>query len=382
MSERRNKFLMRIPIVVLIVITVGFWSVYDRYDAVESLLVKPLDLSEAIVRRGDVSVTNGVFRLRVQQPKPKTVRVDFPVALSLERAALVRVWVDMRIDEVVPRNNPWERARLLLGQYDAKGKWVSVNHQVMGREGTLPWTRYDEIFEVKSETAMAHLILQQVGSSGTAYFKNIRVESVRIKRSFLWWRIVFAGVWVLMGVYYFPLCRLNRRRLKVLIVLNAVAILVGALVPGDWMKELSAQVQKRRVEWVQKKKSPVVKGATAPKKVLRKKTLEQLDRFEVLVTDTHRTGHFGLFASLCFLVYLSSALERQRPSYLFKAGLDVLLFAAVTETLQFLTIDRSAGWGDLRIDFFGMLLAFAVFMLFVWPILWRRNRAKRARVDA
>jgi len=374
MNERRDKILLRIPVIIFILITVGFWSFYDRYERLDSLLTRSPDLSAAIVRRGDVTLENGQFILTVTQPKPKTVRVDFPIKLSISTAALVRVSMDMKIDHVVPGRYPWERARLLLGQYDQKGKWVSGEHQVVGIEGSLPWKRYQKVFEVREKTATARLILQQIGSSGTVWFKNIRIESVRIKSSFLWWRVIFATLWVAMGMFYFPRCRLNKRKLRLLITLNAIAILIGALVPGAWMKDLSDRLQKVRVEWVVKKKPLAKQKGVVEKKPKIIKSLEQTDRFEELVKDTHRTGHFGLFASLCFLVYLSAALERQRFSYLIKVGLDVLLFAVVTETLQLLTVDRSAGVGDLKIDLQGMILAFVIFMLFVWPVLWLKDR--------
>ena len=71
--------------------------------------------------------------------------------------------------------------------------------------------------------------------------------------------------------------------------------------------------------------------------------------------------HF--LATLCFLVYLSAALERQHPAYYIKVGLDVLLFAAITEALQYLTRDRTAGVADLRIDLYGMAFALLLFCL-------------------
>ena len=80
------------------------------------------------------------------------------------------------------------------------------------------------------------------------------------------------------------------------------------------------------------------------------------------------------FASLCFLVYLSSALERQHPAYFFKVGFDMLLFAAVTEALQFLTLDRAAGISDWLTDVYGMLLALVLFLL--WLLFFRLRRLK------
>jgi hypothetical protein len=101
-----------------------------------------------------------------------------------------------------------------------------------------------------------------------------------------------------------------------------------------------------------------------------------MDWFMEMEVASHEAGHFVLFAMLCFLVYLSAALERQHPNYFFKVGIDVLLFAAITESLQFLTIDRSAGVRDLRVDLYGMAAALLLFLM-VLPLI-RHFRSKAA----
>ncbi|MEA2068728.1 MAG: VanZ family protein, partial [Verrucomicrobiota bacterium] len=89
----------------------------------------------------------------------------------------------------------------------------------------------------------------------------------------------------------------------------------------------------------------------------------RIDQFNEAVGGIHKAGHFALFASLCFLVYLSAALERQQSSYYFKVAFDILLFAAVTESLQHLTLDRTAGILDWRTDVYGLLTGLAVFLV-------------------
>ena len=91
-----------------------------------------------------------------------------------------------------------------------------------------------------------------------------------------------------------------------------------------------------------------------------------------MVGSAHHIGHFGLFASLCFLVYCSAALERQNPIYFLKVGLDILLFAAITEALQYLTLDRTAGILDLRTDLYGMASALLLFLA-VRPLLLKKR---------
>jgi VanZ family protein len=44
-------------------------------------------------------------------------------------------------------------------------------------------------------------------------------------------------------------------------------------------------------------------------------------------------------------------------------ALDILLFAAITESLQFLTMDRTPGIKDWFVDFYGMLTALLLFVV-------------------
>ena len=207
-------------------------------------------------------------------------------------------------------------------------------------------------------------------------FEQIEAQPVRVRTSFVWWRILFASSWLLMASVYFSRCRLHRRKLKVLILLNAIAILAGTLMPGEWIVTSSSRVQKAIRELHPPKaesiRAPSSEQTQSPKTAPVQK---QMDWFAEIEVESHQAGHFVLFASLCFLVYLSAALERQHPSYFFKVGIDVLLFAAITESLQFLTLDRSAGVGDLRIDLYGMAAALLLFLI-VLPLV-RRLRVKR-----
>ena len=89
----------------------------------------------------------------------------------------------------------------------------------------------------------------------------------------------------------------------------------------------------------------------------------RVELFRSTVDQAHLAGHFVLFSALCFLVYCSAWLEKQHPVYYLKVALDVLLFAAVSESLQYLTLDRTPGFYDWMTDIYGMLLAFIIFLI-------------------
>jgi len=360
---------MRLPAVVLLAATILFWSRYDRYEPVGPVLLKSPVLAGGTNVRGDVSGSNGHFTLLVP-PGGKQARIDFPVPAAMDYES-IRVRARIKVDGVGVGKYPWSCARLLMTQYNTNNKWIPGHHGLVAEEGSKNWAWHEDVFKVSPNAARVVVVLQQSGTEGTAEFEHIEAEPVRIRDAFIWWRIVFLGSWTFMAVLYFRRCRLHRRKLKVLILLNVLAILYGTLMPGVWIQDSVERVKKAARELRAPEPAPAKAQPTEGKPAFRPALpQEQMDWFMEMEVEAHQAGHFVLFSTLCFLVYLSAALERQHPSYFFKVGIDVLLFAAITESLQFLTLDRTAGLGDLRIDLYGMATALLLFLM-VLPLVRR-----------
>ena len=361
-----------------------FWGFYDRHEVVGPALLESPSIADAWRVRGDCVETNGQFVLTVSESgKMAGLNFRLPGAMAYD---LVRVSGRVETDDVVEGKFSWRCARLLLIQYDQNDKWLPGEHGVISESGTLDWSAHEDVFEVTRAATHADLVVQNAGVSGVARFDELLAEPVRVRSSFAWWRLFTAALWVGMAALYFNRCRLNTRRLKHLIALNAAAILVGVLAPSEWISQPAEWLKKEFAEWVktdvpakpsaQPSEKPAAKPAPKPASVA-KANHERIDQFNLVVGNAHKLGHFALFGSLCFLVYCSAALERQHPSYYFKVMFDMLLFAAVTESLQHLTLDRTPGFGDFITDARGMLLAFVVF-LFARLLLfgWKRQRTR------
>lgn len=371
MEHWTSKFKLRFPVFALLLVTLLFWSLYDRYEVAGPVLLESPVLADAIRCSGVVSESDGGrFALVVPEASGKRVDVRFRIPTATEYS-MIRVRARARVEGVVVGKSKWRCARLIFIQYDSIPKWMPGTHGLMSADGTQGWKSYERVFEMFPGVAYAEVALQQLGLSGRVEFEHVEVQPVRMRASFVWWRILFAGAWLAAAVYYFPRCRLHRRKLSLLILLNALAIVSGALMPSDWIKDGSDWVKETWTEC--RAPVPVKSNSKIEKKAEAKRgaDLRQMERFNEVVGDVHRTGHFALFASLCFLVYCSAALERQHPAYFFKVGFDVLIFAIVTESLQFLTIDRTAGVGDLLVDVYGMAAAFVLFLM-VLPLLRRK----------
>lgn len=369
-----KKPLLRLPAILLLAATVLFWSLYDRYEPIGQPMLPSPSLASASAVRGDVSETGGRFVLDVPMGG-KTADVRFALPTAMDYSTL-RVRARLKVDGVVAGKHAWNCARMLVVQYDAKGKWISGHHGLAAEKGSKDWKWTEDVFEIFPNAARADVVLQQGGKAGRAEFAGLEVWPVRIRPSFVWWRIAFAVLWLGAAILYFPRCRLHTRRLKVLISINAVAILVGTLMPSDWVDDAAVQMKATAARiTASAPAAPSVQTSPVPQKPVERESA-QMDRFNAVVGNAHLAGHFVLFASLCFLVYLSAALERQHPVYFFKVGLDILLFAAITESLQLLTLDRTAGIGDMRIDVYGMALALLVFLA-VLPVVRRIQRPKQ-----
>ena len=379
MKDWKSKLKQRLPVVILLLMTILFWSFYDRYQEIEPPLLNSPELAEAIRVTGASSKPKEHFILSVPEGG-KTASVSFRIPSATDYN-LIRIRGRLKVDRVVTGKYAWRCARIMMTQRDGENRWIPGKHGVASETGTQSWESHEEVFEIFSKTVFAELVIQQIGRSGTAYFDQLIVEPVKLRGSFPFWRIIFVLLWLSMGGLYFRRCRLHQRKLKVLIFLNVIAILVGTLVPNLWIQTI-AERGKEAIHSMRTPPSPPP-SAINPKPDLKQKPIsksaslqKQMDWFSSLNVESHQAGHFFLFASLCFLVYCSAALERQHISYFFKVGVDVLLFAAVSESLQYLTFDRSAGISDLMIDLYGMGLAFLIFLL-VLPVL-RRFTAKLA----
>ncbi len=353
--------MLRLPAVALLAASLLFWGFYDRYEPAGPVLLQSPALADATRMWGDCHEEAGRFVLNVELGG-KTAGILFHIT-DAQRFDHIRVRGRIKVSGVETGKYNWSCARLVLGQYDAADKWIGGHHAVATIKGSHDWAPCVDEFSVDEKTSRVNLSLQQLGSAGKAEFDRIIVEPVRIRASLLWWQVLFAGLWMAWGVLYFRRCRLHCRRLRLLILLNTIAIIIGVMIPDKWLEGTIGYAQEEAAKVVD-----VARQGVSPPSIHSTSSAQGFDRPEIvdqfidLVGGGHGVGHFVLFATLCFLVYLSVALEHQPRSYFVKVALDISLFAAVTESLQYLTYDRTPSIDDWFVDVFGMALALVFFI--------------------
>jgi hypothetical protein len=374
-NEFGYKLKMRLPAIVLLAASLIFWGLYDRWESAGPELLRAPGLADAARVSGDCTAIDGVFKLVV--PDGGTVaRIDFPLKDATEYEH-IRISGRIKATDVVQGQYRWSCARYLLLQYDAQGKWIPGRHSLLKEVRTTDWKFKCAVFNTDPTAAHVYVVLEQRGRSGTAEFDQIQVEPVQLRASYKWWWSLSIISWLGMGLLYYRRCRLHERRLRTLITLNVIAILVGTLISGAWIENLLQDTKKSAKEaWVENR--PPDDFSVAPQQKDTKQGAYSGRSIDWAVSQVHRMGHFALFASLCFLVYCSAALERQHPVYFIKVAFDILLFAGITESLQFLTLDRTAGFADFMTDVYGMVLAFLLFLC-IRPMIRRHLEQQDAK---
>lgn len=256
-----------------------------------------------------------------------------------------------------------------------------LHHGVMDIPKDTGWRHYKGFFPVPKGAANARLHIQNLGIAGIMRIDEVSVIPVRERTSAPWWKLFFGTLW--MSAFSACLFALRpwTRRHGLLIMLVLFLIMTGIVLPGKLLDNAIEKTQQTVKTLIEKPVSPAARPGiqtvkAAPAQPAQAKPARPKDDSPLIiltgtaVDQAHKTGHLVLFSLLAFLASLSwitvpSALRRAVSVF---AGL--LLFAASTETLQFITADRAAALSDLYIDAAGM--AGAVTLAFLTRSIQRR----------
>lgn len=264
---------------------------------------------------------------------------------------------------------PWQVPRSLFCYYDQNKKGLyHIRHQIFSAEKQQPWRSYAAFFPVPEEAVEARFYLQNLGRDGVLRVDDVSVIPVRPRSSAPWWKAFFGLLWFAAAGLSAAALSLWKRRFGPLICATVVLILIGVLLPGELL-DGGIEQTKQGIQMLSKKFSPPKPAAAsagqpaAPQPAAPKEEKPPLFTGAEALDHAHLIGHFALFsllALLCALSWFSEKPSLRRAAAVF-AGLT--LFAAATEALQFVTIDRIASLYDLRTDLAGMaiviLLVFA-----------------------
>lgn len=293
-----------------------------------------------------------------------------------ENIPAFRVGVRAKANHVTPGKESYHVPRTVFFFRDRSGKAeYSRPHTVFNLKKDSGWKRFSVVFPVPEDVTDARLQVQNFGESGTLTIDDISVVPVAPRSSAPFFHILFILLWI--GVFCACLLAIAPWKSKTgtASLLCALAIIIGVLLPGEFLDSTIAQTRNRLKETVHRqipppppqptRTAPATKqaalSAPAPKPAL------PPPRIDSFVQNIHTIGHFSLFMLLALLSLSAWAPPRAPRRAALNVAAGLVLFAASTEVLQFLTPDRKAGLGDLAFDLAGIVIAAALFEVLTLP---------------
>jgi VanZ family protein len=337
-----------LAVVLLTVVTMGFFLGYDRYESVGPELLANPGFSEGFVHwersgLGQATITSpGEITLRAdenQRGAGVAVRQSLP---EPQRYRLLRLSAELKAQAIQPGERFWHKGRLVLVSFDAQRRMLRVPHVVADLVGTRPWQSYQAIFHIPTTAQQVQIGVQLIGATGSLAVKQLSLREVRERALFPFYRYFGIALWTvaLIGLAFSYRGQLRLDPPYLLIYASLLGILVGTLMPVELKLALENRIDVALTDVIP-----------------RLGFIPEDDR----PSDPNlisKLGHLLSFGLLAFA--LRWAYPRQRLVTLLVL---LLMLALISEVLQFFVEGRLPQITDFCIDGAGLLAGIGLFQL-------------------
>ena len=344
-----------IVVLTLAAATVALFGLMDRYEQHRGQILKNGDFSAGFEDwrtkgedEGKLSLQDGVIHLRsdksVAGPSIRQTVRRQPSDSHMRLSA----WVRHR--DVSRGLRPWNALRVIMAQKNDAGTslWERP-HEVLRAWGDGRWHRAEAVFWLAPDITAVQVIIALSNVAGEAEVRDLSLDVVAEDATFMLLRQVLSVLWLLaLPCLAWPLLRW--RRLTVLGV--ASVILFGTLTPHLVKHEVRHFIQEIRSSFqTPTDKAPAAKPAPAQAPLASKFAIP----IGEIWTALHKLGHLGLFALLALAVALTWRGQHWR-----RLALYLVVFAISAETLQLLSLDRTAQPMDAGLNLLGAAAGLAL----------------------
>ncbi|MBT5191915.1 MAG: hypothetical protein HOK30_04640 [Rhodospirillaceae bacterium] len=359
----------------LTVVTLAIFSLLDRYDLVQAQILRNANFANGV---SDWTVSGKAEQLR---PMPGGLVVEGmgkghatgvrQIVPRPEGAEVLRLTATVRHTGIPEGLRVWHAMRLLMVQRDGAGKLLwELPHVVEQEHGDSPWRAVSLIVRLPQRVASVEVIAVLNQVPGTMEVRDLTLDVMAESGLFLVLRYCLSAAWILAFAWLiWPLLRAGPMRLgRLAVAALATIILVGVMTPHTVKLELRRIAQDlTRPESVPRKeavttkiKPPQVVVKTAKPVKAAKATAESAIPISEIWRIVHKFGHVSMFAVLAFIVAIT-----WRGLAWWQLGSYVAVFALTAETLQLLSLDRTAYLLDAGLNLLGAGagLALATFLI-------------------
>lgn len=382
--------------------SLALFSCDTRFTTVESAILPNLEFDQGFRHwLGGPGVVAVVDRGRVHVVLGNTAVT--PISLLVrnlpdpQRFSHVRVGVEIRVEDIRPGSEPWQRAGVILRSLDRSGhKLWYWPFEVALLDGTVGWRRYQAVFPVGAEVSVMRLFIYQAGMSGRMAARHITLDAVEETRASKVARMALVFLWLAAGVWILaPIAVRHRRHPPAyLAALAGATILVLVLTPqphlANAVKAVAMQVDRIVVSPPGGRAPGSLTSATGETaaadeaKALAEVTgvgdqttpirgpvslsLAELRGKSLLGFGVEEFGHLAVYTGFAFIVFLGFPGVRRSHMLVY------LLTTGVTaEVLQVFIITRTEHPVDGAMNLVGVLMGSAGFLV------WRRFAGRFAR---
>ena len=366
MNTARTRLLIAL---VLMAATLALFALTERYQLVTAQVLRNGDFSAGLegwqVTNGkkQIELEQGILRIRATHGgETPGIRQQIKRAAGMERLRL-SAWV--RHSDVTIGLRPWNAMRLLLVQKNAQGDALwELPHVLEQDRGDSPWHRVSRVFWLPPRVAAVEVMVVLNQVAGEMEVRDLSLDVVQQRQAFSIMRYGLIAAWLLLLPWLaWPLLRAGRHRCgRLAVAIMSLAILVGALTPHTAKHELrrlakSAYHSELAVTIKGLVKTTVKSAAPDIVREVRKARQDGVAGVPIgqIWRAVHKLGHLGLFA----LLGLATTLAWRRQSWK-RLGLYLFAFAITAETLQLLSLDRSAHPMDAGLNVLGAAAGLAL----------------------
>lgn len=359
-AQPRWEFIRIGAVVVLIGLTIGWFNLVPRFERSGDELLRNGRFERALegwTVQGPadaVSVADGTVTLALDVPG-RSIWMSQTLTPGPEQRAL-GLSVEVATEGVAAGPKPWQRAQVSLRGRILQGKprWNGHISPVM-ISGDHPWRRYYGAFVLPAGVDEVVVRMALAKSTGVMRIRNVSVFPVRRAPAFRIGADALLAAWVMAAaLFLLPLVRgVRSPGARILVALVAITILVATLIPASLKDEIFR---------------PVKEALKVVLNLLPALTPEIHRVLTVSIENLDAYGHALLF----FVAALAVRFFRPDDRGIVQYGY-LLLFAAISETLQYFTQSRTPSFGDLSSDVAGITLAF----LLHWLVAGRSAKRRR-----
>jgi VanZ family protein len=320
-----------VPIVLLVVFTIGLFEIAPRYEITGSDLLANGDFKEglsgwqAVDIEDAVEVFSGSAILRNRDSTQAVfIKQTVPVSSGID---VLKLNVSLMTNRILQGSKNWHLARVYMIGITEQGNAIWKTQRVVVKlSGNNSWSNYSGEIPIQEGVSAVVVGVQIAFSTGDILVRRLELYPVQELLGFQWARYILIGAWTVFIILSARMIVFSMQSLvsRGATIIMALTILAGTLISGS-VKEVLAKF--------------------LPLSLLGEAGEFGLNPHEDLYGQLSQQVHFIEFLALALL--LGMIWSSKDRIYLI---MGLMLFAMLTESLQFFTISRQPSIEDWLLD--------------------------------